>query len=567
MEQAITQSNVTHHENVSSGRLGVWVRWVSLAAIVVGLLLVMSVLPMQEAGQRFESWVTSLGVWGPVAFVLVYIVATVLMIPGSALTLVAGAVFGLWAGTAVVSVASTGGAAAAFLIGRYLARDRVAGMVKSYPRFRAIDRAVGQGGWKIVALLRLSPVVPFNLQNYLYGLTAIRFWPAVLASWVAMLPGTFMFVYLGYVGRTAAAAATDAESSGGRGQTVLLIVGLVATVVVTVYVTKLATKAVKEHTQTADDTNAPKEQDVASNENNIPPARGKWGVAVIALIGVLMLTGGAYARMNPNAVRGCVIALIGPPEATTVETQPADDLAHDSPPGKTQRAVVFDHSAFDSLLKTHVDADGWVDYEALAQDAEALDAYIATIAKAPFDDLGRDEQLALLINGYNAFTLRLILDYSPLDSIRDIPSVKRWDARRWEIANGTYSLNQIEHELIRKRFAEPRIHFSLVCAAYSCPPLRNEAFVGGRLEEQLHSQAVYVHTHRRWFQYDPDSNTVNLTSLYEWYGDDFKAKADSVLDYAAGYVPALRSALDAGQTPKTGWISYNWKLNSKANKP
>ncbi len=594
MQQAITQSGGSRAQPDASGRFSVWIRWASLAAIVVGLFLVLSVLPMQEAGQRFESWVTSLGIWGPVAFVLVYIAATVLMLPGSVLTLAAGAVFGLLGGTVLVSVASTSGAALAFLISRYVARDRVAGMVKGYPKFSAIDKAVGQGGWKIVALLRLSPVVPFNLQNYLYGLTAIRFWPAVLASWIAMLPGTFMYVYLGYAGRAAAAAATDSGDTGGIGQKVLLIVGLAATVIVTVYVTRLATRAVKEHTHSTIDTEASEEHDVKLNDSKARPSRGGVGVALIAVIGALMLSGGAYARMNPNTVRGYVIALIAPAGVMASETASDDTTADDTPPEPAAEATpevvpdtvsdpaaeaapdaaverksepAFDHGPFDHLLHEFVDPDGWVDYETLAQDTEALDGYIASIADAPYEDLGKDDRLALLINAYNAFTLRLILDHYPVGSIRDIPKSKRWAAERWQIAGETYSLNQIEHELIRKQFAEPRIHFALVCAAYSCPPLRNEAYVGERLEAQLHSQAVYTHTHPRWFVYDSEKNTVSLTSLYEWYGGDFKIKADSVLDFAAGYVPELRSALDDGRKPKTGWIHYDWKLNSKANRP
>jgi uncharacterized membrane protein YdjX (TVP38/TMEM64 family) len=104
-----------------------------------------------------------------------------------------------------VSVAYTTAAALAFLISRHVARDRVRRKVEVSPKLAAVDEAIGEQGWKIGALLRLSPAVPFSLQNYLYGVTGVRFWPAVLASWVAMLPGTFMYVYLGSLGKTAAA--------------------------------------------------------------------------------------------------------------------------------------------------------------------------------------------------------------------------------------------------------------------------------------------------------------------------------------------------------------------------
>lgn len=231
------------------------------------------------------------------------------------------------------------------------------------------------------------------------------------------------------------------------------------------------------------------------------------------------------------------------------------------------KPAAFDHSVFNELLIKHVDADGWVDYTGLKEHAVKLDHYIASLADAPSDDLDRDEKLALLINAYNAFTLRLILDHYPVKSIMDIPEAKRWDAVRWELAGKEFSLNQIEHELIRPKFKEPRIHFALVCAAYSCPKLRNEAYTGEKLEAQLSDQTAYTHSHDRWFRFDRAGNAVYLTALYDWYGGDFKSVADSVLDYVADQVPELRTAIDAGQTPKVRWLDYDWKLNDVSNAP
>ncbi len=560
MQQTISP---THDHVRGEHGLHVWLRRVSLLAIVAGLLLLMSVLPMQEVGQRLGDWVEGLGVWGPAVFVVIYIAATVLMIPGSALTLVAGAVFGLWIGTVVVSLGSTMGAALTFLIARYLARDRVAGMVKTYPVFHAIDGALGRGGWKVVALLRLSPVIPFNVQNYLYGLSAIRFWPAVLASWVAMLPGTFLFVYLGYAGREAAGA-VQGGGAGSTGKAVLLGIGLAATLAVTLYVTRLSARAVRSYTQAPE---LIEESDMTKDAQGQKKRPGKWGVIVMAGIAVVVLSAGAYARMNPQCIQGFLASLAGPPAVTLAE-------AYDEPAG--DEADVFDHHVFDALLSRHVDADGWVDYKAMADDPAPLDAYIVSLADAPFDRFGRDEKLAYLINGYNAFTLRLILDHYPVESIKDIPGAKRWDAVRWELAagvsggtsgNGVYSLSQIEHELIRPKFVEPRVHFALVCAAYSCPKLRNQAYVGERLEEQLADQTAYTHGHARWFRFDQAGDTVYLTALYKWYGSDFEAVADGVLDYVAGHVPALRTAMDSGSEPEVRWLDYDWKLNDVHNAP
>ncbi|MFN5959426.1 MAG: TVP38/TMEM64 family protein, partial [Planctomyces sp.] len=154
--------------------------------------------------------VTAFGPWGPIIFGVAYFLAAVLFVPGSALTLAAGAIFGIPGGFATVSIASTAAAGTSFLIARYLARDKVRALADSNRTFGAIDRAIAQGGWRIIALLRLSPAVPFSLGNYLYGLTPVKFWPYVIASWIAMMPGSFLYVYLGFVGRTAAGAASSA---------------------------------------------------------------------------------------------------------------------------------------------------------------------------------------------------------------------------------------------------------------------------------------------------------------------------------------------------------------------
>jgi hypothetical protein len=233
------------------------------------------------------------------------------------------------------------------------------------------------------------------------------------------------------------------------------------------------------------------------------------------------------------------------------------------------KGSVFDHSVFDQLLKRHVDDAGWVDYSGLREDANELNRYITALGEAPFARFGRDEKLALLINAYNAFTLRLILDYwngGKLESITDIPADKRWDHVRWNIGKHTWSLNQIEHEQIRPTFEEPRIHFALVCAAVGCPPLRTEAYVGERLDAQLEDQARYVHNHGTWFRFEPEKNTVHLTLLYDWYGGDFKQAAGSVLEYAARYAPELKRTLAQGQAPRIAWLDYDWKLNDKRNK-
>jgi len=213
-------------------------RWIGIAILALVALLAFRLLPLEQFQGRVRERIESFGVWGPVALVALYVVATVLLVPGTFLTLVAGATYGLWVGTAIVSIGSTTGAAMAFLIARYFARDHVARLAHRRTRFGAIDRAIGEGGWKVVALLRLSPVVPFNLQNYLYGVTPIRFGSCILASWIAMLPGTFLYVYIGHV--TGTVIRPDRQRSPW--EWALLAAGLVATLLVTVYVTRLANR-------------------------------------------------------------------------------------------------------------------------------------------------------------------------------------------------------------------------------------------------------------------------------------------------------------------------------------
>jgi uncharacterized membrane protein YdjX (TVP38/TMEM64 family) len=214
-----------------------------IGAAVAGLIVLSVNAPLREAlGESLGRFRGS--VWGPVVFAAVYALAC-LVIPGSLITLAAGSLFGVVVGTAVVSLASVTGACLAFWLGRTLARGLVEKRVAGNPRFRALDQAVAAGGFKIVLLTRLSPLFPFTLLNYAFGLTKVRFRDYVLASWIGMLPGTVMYVYLGStVTELADVAAGNVE--GGSARLVLFFVGLAATVVVTVYVTRLARQALRQ---------------------------------------------------------------------------------------------------------------------------------------------------------------------------------------------------------------------------------------------------------------------------------------------------------------------------------
>lgn len=240
----------------------------------------------------------------------------------------------------------------------------------------------------------------------------------------------------------------------------------------------------------------------------------------------------------------------GPPEVTAQE-QYTDEPAQ-------ERTV--DHSILDRVLKAHV-RDGGVDYKALHANREDLDQYVELLGGVDFDAVGRNEKLALLINAYNAFTLKLIIDNWPVKSIKDILDGEPWDAKLWKIGDLSLSLNDIEHEYIRKRFKEPRIHFAVNCASISCPPLRGEAYRADALDRQLQEQTELVHTQPLWMKLDKNSRVVELTRLYLWYGGDFEQAKGSVLEFAAQYNESLAELMRDGKPPTVEYLEYDWNLN------
>lgn len=221
--------------------------WLLRAAVAVALVAVLLLFGRRVAGYlpEFSAWVDGLGVWGPVVFVLGYTVATVAFIPGSLLTLAGGAIFGLAEGTALVFAGASLGATAAFLASRYMVRGAIERRVAAEPHFAAIDRAVGREGFKIVLLLRLTPVVPFVLLNYALGLTRVKLRDYVLA-FSGMLPATLLYVYYGKVVGDLAEIAAGGGGERGWETWVFTGVGLAATIAVITVVTRIARRALRE---------------------------------------------------------------------------------------------------------------------------------------------------------------------------------------------------------------------------------------------------------------------------------------------------------------------------------
>lgn len=224
--------------------------------VLVGAILVVGIaayfLPIGRWATDLVAAVRDLGAAGVAVYAGVYVVAAVLFVPGSVLTIGAGFLYGLWGGVALVVPSAVLAATIAFVIGRHLARDLVARKVEGYPRLRAVDAAIGEGGFGIIALLRLSPLFPFTLLNYFLGLTGARLRDYVAASALGMIPGTFLYVYIGSLIENAAAIASGERPDTGIYGNILLGVGLVATAAVTVLISRLAKRRLAEKTSIDD---------------------------------------------------------------------------------------------------------------------------------------------------------------------------------------------------------------------------------------------------------------------------------------------------------------------------
>lgn len=224
-------------------------RWPRI--LVIGALIIVALVLFGRFGAQyvpvFANWVHDLGTLGPVVFIVGYVVAAVVGIPGSLLTLAAGAIFGLGAGVAYVFVGATLGATAAFLVSRYVARGLVERRLAGNARFRALDQAIAQNGRKIVFLLRLSPIFPFSLLNYALGLSQVRLLDYIVAS-IGMLPGTVLYVYYGKLAGDVASVASGGAPVKDAGYYAVLALGLLATIAVTTLVTRVARRALAAST-------------------------------------------------------------------------------------------------------------------------------------------------------------------------------------------------------------------------------------------------------------------------------------------------------------------------------
>lgn len=218
-----------------------------------------------------------------------------------------------------------------------------------------------------------------------------------------------------------------------------------------------------------------------------------------------------------------------------------------------KKEIKADHSAFDDLLRKYVSASGVVNYKGINSEMDQLEAYLTILEQNPVSsDWSRNQKLAYWINAYNAFTIKLILDHYPVNSIQEIAGGKPWDLKWIKLGGKTYSLNQIENDIIRPEFNEPRIHFAVNCAAQSCPPLANEAFTADNLDLLLEEQT-------KAFINNPKYNTiragsVKVSKIFDWYGQDFGDITAFINKYSEEQISASTTI---------SYADYNWNLNNK----
>lgn len=248
-------------------------------------------------------------------------------------------------------------------------------------------------------------------------------------------------------------------------------------------------------------------------------------------------------------------------------------------------ALAFDHQQWDRLLEAHVSwhRDGVasaVDYDGMASDRAALDDYLSRLSgvdQATFKGFSDDEKLAFLINAYNAFTVELILKQeSRPDSIRDIGSIFSgpWSQRFFTLLGEERTLDELEHQMIRANPAlmDPRIHFAVNCASVGCPALRPEAYTGDQLDAQLADSTRRFLSDRRRNRYDPEDKVLRVSSIFDWYEEDFEDAAGSLARYLHQYADALALPAAARDTLKAGelrirFLDYDWSLNIESNDP
>jgi hypothetical protein len=228
----------------------------------------------------------------------------------------------------------------------------------------------------------------------------------------------------------------------------------------------------------------------------------------------------------------------------------------------------FDHSKFDQVLKSYVDDQGLVDYNGISGDQNFL-VYMQSLETAKVEELSPNGQLAFWINAYNAVTIDKVIKKKPKKSVRETGFPGLWTSKKFftspehTVANRRLSPDDIEHEILRKQFKDPRIHFALICASRGCPPLPSVAYTEANVQTRLEEETKNYLNSARGTRIDRSTNTLYVSKLFDWFADDFIQKSGSITAFMRPYLDEeLLSFLDG--KPKISYLKYDWALNAQA---
>ncbi len=227
--------------------------------------------------------------------------------------------------------------------------------------------------------------------------------------------------------------------------------------------------------------------------------------------------------------------------------------------------TVFSHNLFEQVLQEHVDENGQINYTKLKANPEKLEAYLDLLAVTkPTEEWSYNAQLAFWINAYNAIVIKGVIDHYPTTSVRRVKLFRGFFYRlKFQVAGKTYTPNQIEHGILREEFPDPRVHFALVCASSSCPPIGKRAFSAETIEERLETLTFNFIQNPEHVRIDRAKRRIYLSKIFKWYEDDFMEGYDGVVDFLADYLPTEDVEFLETQDVKFEYVDYDWTLNDQ----
>ncbi|MDX1493627.1 MAG: VTT domain-containing protein [Longimicrobiales bacterium] len=516
-------AEVAPEEPAPSGSSKALVKLGLLVALVAGGLVAANATPLDQyfsregIGQAID-WIRASEA-APVLYMILYASATALAIPGSILTLAGGALFGVVWGTVYTTIAANVGANLAFGVARFLGRDGIRKLAGS--RLDRLDQAAEEHGFRGLFTLRLIPVIPFNALNFGAGLTSISWGNYALATAIGIFPGTVVYTMF-----------ADALLAGSQEASREALIRVLVSGGLLILLSFLPTIARRLGIE------LPGSQPGSGTSDGDASSGG----------------GGAAGPLSLGLVLAMALA-----------------------PGDASTQALPSHEAFGALLAEVVEQP-LVDYAELVERKDALDDYIATLSAVDPTALAgseRDARLAFWINAYNACMLKLVAEHYPIEgnsgffsSIRNSlagrPDNSVWQIddvftrRHCPVAGADRSQDEIEHEIIRPTFDEPRIHFAVNCAARSCPVLWPEAYTAQRLDEQLDRAVRNLVENPEHFRVE--GATVRMNKVLDWYKDDFGG-IDGLRSFFAPYLSEQEAEVLTDPGTQVAFFDYDWTLN------